>query len=512
MMTYLKSFEPLVQRLFEAINLSDEHAYELIHPEHKIIENDAMSSIITFFERANKLIICGDYDCDGIASTSIAVLLSKKLGIDVGYYIPNRLTEGYGVSIDTIDKAHARGYTDVLIIDNGVKAHDVITHAQGLGLRIAVVDHHIIERPLDIEYFLHPDLCDEYADSMCASGLIYSVAETMGLHDDYLLALACLGTVADVMPLWGKNREIVREGIEVIKKNQFKQFDGIVKPNRFTQYSAKTLAFKMIPKINSIGRMADVVNVNTAVNFFTTQDTQAIASYIKQVEKLNDFRKDKSKIMQEGALSKISDNPIQIIADASFHEGLVGIVANKISDHTQKPTIILTEYETRYKGSARSNTHSLQEIFSYVNRDYFEAMGGHDYAFGMTVKKEYYNQFVEDLNKIVEKLEPMSNDEPIVEVPWDLITTKAIRELASFEPYGEAFTLPLVEVLLPQGYNIIDLRGYGYKLVFQGFQIDEAVFFNTNYHRNDYKNFTKMIGRFDISNTSKIGFNVESMQ
>ncbi|WP_240920442.1 DHH family phosphoesterase [Erysipelothrix sp. HDW6A] len=512
MMTYLKTFEPLVQLLFEAIHLSDEHAYELINPPHQRVENDAVDSIIDFYQRAERLIICGDYDCDGIASTSIAVMLAKKCGIEVGYYIPNRFTEGYGVSIPTIDRAHSKGYTDVLIIDNGVKSHDVVEHAKNLGMRVAIVDHHIIEAPIEVDSFLHPDVCDEYADSMCASGLIYCVAETMGLHDDYLLALACLGTIADVMPLWGKNREIVREGIEAIKRNSFLQFDVIVKPNKYTSYSAKTLAFKMIPKINSIGRMADVVNVNTAVSYFTTQDTKAIRSYASQVEKLNSFRKDKGKEMQVIAEKKITDDSIQIITDTDFHEGLVGIVANKISDTTQKPTIILREYENTYKGSARSNTHSLQNIFSQVDRKYFEAMGGHDFAFGMTIKKEYYQDFISDINKVVDALDHVSKTDNVLKVPSDLITKNALQELASFEPYGEGFTLPLVEVLLPQGYNMVDLRGYGYKLVFQDFPIDEAVFFNTVYSRNDYRNFTKMIGRFDISNTSKISFNIESMQ
>ncbi|WP_236262224.1 single-stranded-DNA-specific exonuclease RecJ [Erysipelothrix anatis] len=512
MTSHLKHYEPLVQKLFEALELSDAQELALIHPETKKVENPAIAHIADFLKSADKLIICGDYDCDGIASTSLTVLLARKLGLDPGYYIPDRFKEGYGVNVNTIDAAHKKGYTDVLIIDNGVKAHVEIERAQSYGMRVAVVDHHIIEEPLPIEAFLHPDVCEPYAASMCATGLMYCVAETMGLADDYMLSLAALATVADVMPLWGKNREIVRRGSKALNENQFKQFDKIVKRNQYTHYSAKLLAFQLVPKINSVGRMADVANVNTVVQYFTTADDAIINSYSKQLLKLNDFRKEKGKQLQAVAMEKVTDDAIQIITDASFHEGLLGIVANQVASVTQKPTLVLTEYETTFKGSGRSMTHSLQDIFSSINRDYFEAMGGHDFAFGMTIKKEFYAQFVTDVRAVVDTLPPfVQTDTAIVSVDPEDVTHKAMRQLTDFEPYGEAFKLPKVKIPLPTVYGLVNLNGYGFKFTFSDYPIQEAVFFTKQYTRNQLVGRTYMIGELDLSNTRKLSILIEDI-
>lgn len=511
MMNHIKNFEPLVKVIFEKMALTPQQELQLIKPHNTVIKSDPVLSVIKFLQNAKKMIVCGDYDCDGICSTSIAMLVAKSLGIEAGYYIPNRFTEGYGVSKSTLEMAHQKGYTDVLIIDNGVKAYEAIDYANQVGLNVAIVDHHLIENKLDVAAFLHPDVLDEYGASMCASGLIYCVAEAMNLQNDYMLSLAALGTIADVMPLWGKNRDIVRMGIEALKNNTFKQFDGFVKPGKYTQYSAKTLAFKMVPKINSIGRMADRVNVNTAVSYFISEDNALISGYIKQVESLNDYRKEMTKHYQKIAESKIDDAPFQVITDASFHEGLVGIVANKIAEQTQKPTVILTEYEDHYKGSARSMTHSLHEIFKSLNPDYFEAMGGHDFAFGMTLKRAAFQDFKKDINEIVSKLKPMSKGDDALAIDESLITAKAIKQLQQFEPYGEGFTLPKVAIKLPILYNLIDLKGYGYKFVFKDYPIQEAVFFSSSASRSHLMNATQIIGSFDLNSEYKISFNVESV-
>lgn len=512
MMTHLETFEPLVKKIFEHIHLTKNQQLQLINPSNKIIDTKPVLDVIDFLKNSTKLMICGDYDCDGICSTSIATLLAKKLNLESGYYIPNRFSEGYGVNVNTIELAYQKGYIDVLIIDNGVKAYDAIALAQSYNMRVAIVDHHLIENQLDVDAFLHPDLLDEYGHSMCASGLIYCVAETMGLSDNYMLALAALGTIADVMPLWGKNRDIVRMGIDALKENSFRQFDGIVKPNKFTTYSAKTLAFKMIPKINSIGRMADKVNVNTAVSFFTTESPIEISSYIKQVEQLNDYRKALTKRYQSLAEKQITNDDFQVITGTEFHEGLVGIVANKIAEMTQKPTVIMTEYEDTFKGSARSMTHSLHEIFSQLNPNYFEAMGGHDFAFGMTVKRAAFDAFKHDINELVKSMKYETKEISVLEIDPHLITQKAIQQLKQFEPYGEGFTLPKVAVPLPLSYNLVDLRGYGTKFVFKNFPIDEAVYFSTALSRYEFQSKRKIIGTFDLGTDSKISFNVDAVQ
>lgn len=511
MMNHIKNYEPLVQEIFRLLKLTPQQELELVKPHNKLINSEPVMDVIDFLKKSTKLIVCGDYDCDGICSTTISMLIANKLGIEAGYYIPNRFTEGYGVSQATLEMAYEKGYKDVLIIDNGVKAYEALEYAKKVGLNVAIVDHHLIENKLEVDAFLHPDVLDDYGASMCASGLIYCVAEAMGINDDYMLALAALGTIADVMPLWGKNRDIVRMGIDALVRNNFKHFNGIVKPGKYTSYSAKTLAFKMVPKINSIGRMADKVNVNTAVSFFLSEDPGVISSYIKQVESLNDYRKIKTREYQSLAESYVDDSPFQVISDPSFHEGLVGIVANKIAEMTQKPTVILTEYDDHYKGSARSMTHSLHDIFSNLNPDYFEAMGGHDYAFGMTIKRAAFQDFKRDINQYVASLKENTQKDEVFEIDSSLITAKAMRQLREFEPYGEGFTLPKVALKLPLLYNLVNLKGYGFKFTFNDFALDEAVYFSSSITRVELMNAKYIVGNFDLNSDSKISFNIDSI-
>lgn len=511
MMTHhIEHYQELVKVLFKAMGLTPEQEQQLIAPRNRVVDQKPVQDVIAFLNNAQKLIVCGDYDCDGICSTSIAMLMAKHLDIPAGYYIPNRFTEGYGVSKKTLQIAHQKGYTDVLIIDNGVKAFEALDYAREVGLRVAIVDHHLFDHAPEVDAFLHPEILDSYAQEMAASGLIYCVAEAMGIQTDYMLALSALGTIADVMPLWGKNRDIVRMGLDALRANNFKQFDGIVKPGKYTPYTAKNLAFKMIPKINSIGRMADEVNVNTAISYFTSDDPVAIADYIKQVEKLNDYRKALTKRYQDIALTHVDDAPFQVISHPDFHEGLVGIVANRISDITQKPTVVLTEYADHYKGSARSSTHSLHAIFSQLDPSYFEAMGGHDFAFGMTIKRAAFAAFKKDINTLVSNLRPHDHHETIITLDPTLINQKAIRELREFEPYGEGFKLPNVAIVLPIDYNLVDLKGYGYKFVFKDFPLNEAVYFTQNVSKQALKLCTQIIGTFDLGSDNKISFNVDN--
>ena len=221
----LNSQSLLVQNLLSEMDLNDSQLEELFNPKDKVMNDEAFEVMSEFFKSADRLIICGDYDCDGVSATSIAYLLAKKLGKDVGYYIPNRLTEGYGVKSHTIQMASDKGYTDVLIIDNGVKSHVEVELAQSLGMRVGIIDHHLISDEIKADAFLHPDLLSVYGYSMCAAGLVYALSEYMGLDDEYMLGLAALATVGDVMPLWGKNREIVRRGVAALERNQFLQFD-----------------------------------------------------------------------------------------------------------------------------------------------------------------------------------------------------------------------------------------------------------------------------------------------
>lgn len=500
----------ILNKILQYWDLNEEQINEINNPQTIVYKNDEFKD---FMSNANRLMICGDYDCDGVTSTSIAVLLAQEFGLDYGYYIPNRLSEGYGLSEKTVELAKQKGYTDLLLVDNGVKAHKALNLALSYGMNVAVVDHHIIDEKLDDKILLiHPDMMPSpYFDTMSAGGIMFSLAEGMGLDTEYMEALAALSTVADVMPLWGKNREIVRRGVEALNKNYFLQFDYLVKRNRFTKYRAELLAFQVSPKINSIGRMADIVNINTTVEYFLSDSEAVIKSYAQQVFKVNTYRKDLGTQLQKHARQQIDDQDIQIITSKKYHEGLLGIVANHISQETGKPSIILREYEDIYKGSARSMNVSLEELFSQLDQKYFTAMGGHDFAYGMSVKRKYFEEFQRELYTLMETYDFKDLSFNGIEVNESDFSPTLVKELQKFEPLGEGLKLPLMKMKMPDNYNLVRLNGHGYKMIFNESEIAEGLLFNKHISESEIRSAKEVIFKLNLQSPNKIQIYIEEL-
>lgn len=504
-------YTDLVQVLMDSMNLNDLQRNELKNPQNIVMRDPKFEALSEFFKHASKLIVCGDYDCDGVCSTSIAVLMAKKLKLDVGYYIPNRITEGYGVSTDTIQMAYDKGYKDVLIIDNGVKSFEPIALAHELGMNLAIIDHHLITEPIQVDAILHPDYLSDYGASMCAAGLIYALSEYMGLDDDYMLSLAALATVGDVMPLWGKNREIVRRGTKALQDNTFPHFDLLVKRSRFTNYSSKLLAFQIVPKINSVGRLADRANINTLVQYFTSTDHASITNFSNQILRLNEERKDLGKSYFSRALSQVKGDDFNIIVSDDFHEGLLGIVANQVLVETKLPTLVLRDNGTVLKGSARSNGISLAALFEKLDPDYFLSFGGHDFAFGVSIKKDSFEDFKKDLLSYVSKVEVIEIEENIVDLDASLINKNALDELRSLQPFGNGIELPALRIQLPFNKSISKLGLFGYKYTFSNFNINEAVYFNTEISQDAMESAQSMVGSLDLDSLYRVSFFVDSL-
>lgn len=507
--TRLASQSDFVQKVLSLQNLTDTQVNELEYAQNIQIKHESITAVSNFLKTAKKLMICGDYDADGVSSTAIAYMLASKLGVSqIGYYIPNRFTEGYGVTMHTVKLAYEKGYTDLLIVDTGVKAHEAVTYALSLKMNVAIVDHHLIEGALPNCTVLHPDFLGEYGSTMCASGLMFLVAEELNLLDPKITAYAALGTVADIMPMWHKNREIVRRGLEALNTHKILNLDVLWNRYGNTAYESKTLGFQVIPKINTIGRMADRVNMNTMVRYLLSNDADEIRTYASQVLEINNQRKAVSQSTYEQAKLLQTDAAMQIISDANFHEGILGIVANQIMNETNKPTLILKEKDDMYKGSARSSTVSLQELFSKLDPDYFLGFGGHAFAFGLSVKKDMYEDFCIDVQKIVQGLDEIVDDKTVIycDVP---IRPQMMQELKALDPFGPGFEMPSFKV---DGFVIKDVQmlgTYGFKLVFDDFWLKDAVVFNNSLDPEILKNVKDMTGTFDVHPRFGLSFSIE---
>lgn len=498
-----------VQKVMGTLKLSDQEVAMLLKPKELVCNAKPVSDIVSFLRQSKNLIICGDYDVDGVTSTAIGIMLANHLGVkQVGYYIPNRFSEGYGVSLKTVQSAFDKGYTDILLVDNGVKAHQEIEFALSLGLNVAVVDHHVLDIPFFDIPLLHPDLLDTYFKGMSAGGLMYLVAESIDYVPLKIKAYAALSTIADVMPVWGKNREIIIKGLEAINQTPLLHFDLISKQK---SYDARILAFNVIPKINSVGRMADLVNMNTMVQFLLSDDEKTIRQYAIQIHQTNDLRKKKGNAARSFAMRKLGNGPVDVIIDDQIHEGILGIVANQVLNVTQKPAIVMRRNGNVYKGSARSSAMSLATLFERMDRDYFEAYGGHDFAYGMSVKQDKITEFVSDVMRIAKTLPNVEKENPIVYLD-SAVDKTVISQLLDFEPYGEGFQLPLFAIDKPDNARIYSMNGYGFKYVFQDFWLKDAVYFNTHIDKYELESAKILIGSFQFHPRYGLSFQIDMLK
>lgn len=503
--------EPFSQMVINQLNLKPDQVDQLINPQHIVMRDQAIVDVANYIQDADKLMICGDFDADGVTSTSIAALIAEHLNIPYGYYIPNRIEEGYGTSVRIIEMAYEKGYTDILMIDNGVKAFDAIDKAQALGLRVGIVDHHLIDKALDVDAFLHPDFLSDYGQSMSAAGLMYLIAEYLGLNDDLITALAAIGTIADVMPLWYKNREIVQDGVRVLNQKQIASIDAIANRNSYTLYSAQFLAFQVIPKINSIGRMSDLASMNTMVQFFLSNDVSTIKSYTQQMFKINETRKQLSSQMTQLAMSLINpEDHMNVIAHESFHEGILGIIANQVLQVTGKPTVIMKPIGEIYKGSSRSGDISLSDLYRQLDTAYFKALGGHDFAFGLSLYSDSFESFKSDVNQIVPQLEK-HEVERVLDVDINLLTKESLIELKQYEPFGEGFQIPKVRVKLPNEYTISPIKEIGFKMVFKNTSVDEAVVFGKGITMDDLQQAQAIEGTVSYNSFRKVSIMIDAI-
>lgn len=498
----------LVRKVIDYHNLNSEELEQIVSSNIEVLPIEIVTPLVDFLKE-HKVFIAGDYDFDGISSTTLASILCNRLGVEYGYYIPDRIKEGYGTNTTMIKNAYDKGYTHILMVDNGVLAIEAIELAKSLNLKVAIVDHHDYEVTPEVEVFIHPRILPAYFSNMSAGGLMGAILESLNWMDAKALALAGAATIADVMPLKNKNRELVRRAVDLLEREKLPHFDLLVKRNKYTRYTSTLLAFQMVPKINSIGRLSDRANVNTAVQYFLSDDLGLITNYSAQIESLNTLRKEMSKSFKEHALGLINQDPVQIISSDIFHEGLLGIIANQIMQETSKPTIVMKPYEDIYKGSARSNTVSLHPLFKEVDEKFFKAKGGHDFAYGMSVHSSLYKEFKIEVNNIAMNMEIIENIDSYIEISLDEINAQSIEELKLLEPYGEGFKMPAFKVPFPK-YTIARLNGYGYKFTLEHPTLKEAVYF-TSKSLNTSISYEYMIGTIDISSPYKVSFFIENV-
>lgn len=397
------------------------------------------------------ILIYGDYDADGITSTSILKETLEMLGANVSSILPNRFLHGYGPNKELFAEKIAEGTQLIITVDNGVAGHEAIEAAQVAGVDVIVTDHHELPETLPKAFAIvhprHPD--GEYPfGELAGVGVAFKVATAL-LEEVPVefLDLAAIGTVADLVPLQGENRILVKYGLQQIKSGDRPGISALLKISGVepTQVTEMSIGFSLAPRLNAIGRLGDP---NPGVELLTTFEETTAETLAKHCDDINEERK---KIVEENTAEALAlierKDKIHVIAKAGWHEGVLGIVAGNILKETGHPAIVLTIKED---GSAKGSGRSIEALNLYealvASKPLFTRFGGHHAAVGMTLPADNLPLLKEELHHYIEKNQiDVDRGQTLIidhELHVNDVSLDFIQQLEILSPFGIGNPIP----------------------------------------------------------------------
>lgn len=461
------SLRPVVAQILinRGIN-SPEKARKFLHPDLAGISDPfALPGMSMAVERirkaaaaAERVLVHGDYDADGVTATTIMVLALRQLGIQAEYFIPNRFTHGYGFNREAIARATGSGATLIVTVDCGINSYDEAEEARTQGIDVIVTDHHepfvddngqfIVPQATAV---VNPKLAPGEAEPLCGAGVAFKVAEAL-LGVEWardLLDLAALGTVGDMVPLVGDNRVIVGHGLELMNSGARVSIDVLRSAAGIGDrvLTSNMLSFTIIPRINASGRIADAGDV---VKFFLSNDREEASRLAQKLNANNAQRYRIEDTVFQEALALMNGRPLGscvVLSSAQWHEGVIGIVASKIAETFNRPSIIFAVKDGVARGSARSTgTIDICRAISLCSAHVIR-YGGHKQAAGLTVRPEQLADFERSIEEVLSRESGEGTREtPLMidaEIALKDLTFPFLRELSRLEPFGFGNEQPL---------------------------------------------------------------------
>ena len=413
--------------------------------------DEAVFTVSEAIENGDKICVYGDYDCDGVTSTTLLVDFLRSKGADVCYYIPSRETEGYGLNNSAIDEIARWGVNLIITVDNGISAFDEAEYIYELGMSLVVTDHHQLTdgKLPKAEAVVNPHREDNAMDfrDFCGVGVAFKFAVAMdedNVEDivERYIDLVAIGTIADVMPLKEENRAFVRRGLQKLNNNPRKSLAPLIKRNS-NEITSQDIAFQICPRINAMGRMGDA---KRAVEFLLCDDAAQAVSACNSLDEENASRQQVEQEIIEDVKKQIKKNPrlmaspVIVVAGKGYHHGVIGIVAAHILEKYGKPTFVIGIDENGIaRGSARSvEGFNIFEALTACSDDMIQ-FGGHPLAAGITLKEDMIEKFSADINEFAIKNYPVM---PQVELTLDFklapsyLNLDLVDSLSVLEPYG----------------------------------------------------------------------------
>lgn len=472
-----------------------------------------------------KITIYGDYDVDGITSIAILYKYLKNMGIEVDYYVPDRMVEGYGVNRDALDKIRAKGSSLIITVDTGITAVEEAEYAKSIGLDFIVTDHHECKEKIpDVYAAIDPKRkdCPYPFKSLAGVGVVFKLIQALDGKDsleslmDKYADLMCLGTVADISPLIDENRVIVTEGLKRFKTTNNIGLKALIDVSTNGKaITTSTIGYTIAPRINASGRLGCA---STSVELFLTEDKDKAAELADSLCHENVLRQQTEQKMFKEALQYIEEHPeiknddILVIPHENWHHGIVGIVSSKITEKYYKPSILFAVDGDSAKGSGRSvsgfNLFGALEHSSGL----LEKFGGHELAAGLTIQSKNIEDFRKTINdyakgKIEEAtLIPTISLDAQIKVTY--ITIDTVHDINKLQPFGvnnptPAFSVRNIKIhrisVMSEGKHLrmtllkdgkyIDAVGFGMGDYYNTFREGDFVDVAFALDINDYKGF-----------------------
>lgn len=403
-----------------------------------------VSLLKSVIEKKLKTTIYGDYDADGMVSTSILKAMFDYFQCDVTTYIPNRYQDGYGINLKQAQRIVEEKFEVVICIDNGISAIEPIQYLKQAGLIVIVIDHHDLGALPNADVIFHPLLNTSLPHPRCAGYLAYLVYYAMsGVHHRYLLSLAGIATLTDAMPLTEDNRTLVKLALCYMNEDKYNAITSLIKQYPLDE---QTIYMLVGPALNALGRMLDDSRIQDIVTYLLTEDpflNQSLSDWIKAV---NMERKELSQHWIEQYKDQKDKVVVLYIEEKS---GLTGLIANRLLENQTHVVAIFSpdsKNSKRIIGSIRANEgYQLMEIIKQYPHPLI-AFGGHPGAVGLTIEREQFNQFKDTFTSMVLAHPHQYIEQPSIEMTTKYITEANIDLVESLKPFGQNFPSPLFSI------------------------------------------------------------------
>lgn len=417
----------------------------------------AIDRTLKAINNKEKIVIYGDYDADGITSVTVLKNFLEERGLEVNYYIPNRLDEGYGLNKDAIKKIYDDGYRLMITVDCGISGISEIDYANSLGIETIITDHHepAEELPKALAVVDAKRKDNKYPFNQLAGvGVVFKFIQALSIklnldEKEYLkyLDIVCIGTISDIVPLVDENRVIAKLGLKLVAQTRNIGLRALIGIMGFKTMDSGTVSFGIAPRINACGRMG---NEKLALDLFLSKNMEEAKKLAIQLNEYNIKRQAIEKKMFDEAVQEIEknekDNTCIIVGHEGWHHGIIGIVSSKVTEMYFKPSVLICFDGEEGKGSGRSIPgFDLHEALMKCGKQ-LERFGGHAMAVGVSVNKAKFTKFKEEMENYARSCE-IDKLVPIIYVDSELtlkeVNVDSVKSLASLEPFGEANKVPL---------------------------------------------------------------------